>query len=189
MWRLVAIEPATGPSIAVADGSRYWIEFLSETRLSARADCNTCSGSYTLSGTTVTIGPLACTRAFCGEASLDTPFTQGLTDARELTLDEQLLQIKSPIDNAEVPRCNRGSRDQGSGRESVSGISRVSLGRGQASRCLRFEVRRHQMTATIGPRIAISRATASRLCVKNPATSSAARWPRTRTRRQSRTGR
>ena len=96
MWRLVAIEPATGPSIAVADGSRYWIEFLTETRLSARADCNTCSGSYTLSGTTVTIGPLACTRAFCGEASLDTLFTQGLTDARELTLDEQLLQIKSP---------------------------------------------------------------------------------------------
>ena len=96
MWRLVAIEPATGPSIAVADGSRYWVEFLSETRLSARADCNTCSGSYTLNGATVTIGPLACTRAFCGEASLDTPFTQGLTDARELTLDEQLLQIKSP---------------------------------------------------------------------------------------------
>ena len=96
MWRLVAIEPATGNSIAVADGSRYWIEFLSESRLSARADCNTCSGSYTLSGTSVTIGPLACTRAFCGEASLDTPFTQGLTDARELTLDEQLLQIKSP---------------------------------------------------------------------------------------------
>jgi heat shock protein HslJ len=96
MWRLVAIEPATGPSIAVADGSRYWIEFLTETRLSARADCNTCSGSYTLSGATVTICPLACTRAFCGEASLDTPFTQGLSEARELTLDEQLLQIKSP---------------------------------------------------------------------------------------------
>jgi heat shock protein HslJ len=96
MWRLVAIEPATGPSIAVADGLRYWIEFLTETRLSARADCNTCSGSYTLSGATVTIGPLACTRAFCGEASLDTPFTQGLSEARELTLDEQLLQIKSP---------------------------------------------------------------------------------------------
>jgi heat shock protein HslJ len=95
-WRLVAIEPVTGPSIAVTDGSRYWIEFVSETQISARADCNSCSGSYTLSGTTVTIGPLACTRAFCGETSLDTPFTQGLTEARELTLDEQLLQIKSP---------------------------------------------------------------------------------------------
>jgi heat shock protein HslJ len=93
-WRLVAIEPATGSSIAVADGSRYWVEFLSENRLSARADCNTCSGPYTLSETALSIGALACTRAFCGDASLDTPFTQGLSDARELTLDEELLQIK-----------------------------------------------------------------------------------------------
>ena len=96
MWRLVAIEPATGSSIAVTEGSRYWIEFLTDTRISARADCNTCSGSYTLSGNAVSIGPLACTRAFCGETSLDTAFTQGLSDAREVTLDEQLLQIKSP---------------------------------------------------------------------------------------------
>ena len=95
MWRLVSIEPESGPSTVVTDQSRYWIEFLDETRLSARADCNRCTGGYSLSGTTVSIGPLACTRAFCGETSLDTVFVQGLTDATAITIDEQLLEIKS----------------------------------------------------------------------------------------------
>ena len=95
MWRLVSIEPASGPSTVVNDASRYWLEFISETALSARADCNTCTGSYSLSGTTVSIGPLACTRAFCGETSLDTVFMQGLNDANSLTVDDQLLEIKS----------------------------------------------------------------------------------------------
>jgi heat shock protein HslJ len=95
MWRLVSIEPSSGPSTVVTDSSRYWIEFISETRLSARADCNTCSGNYKLSGTTVSIGALACTRAFCGETSLDTVFLQGLSDANTLTLDDQLLELES----------------------------------------------------------------------------------------------
>ena len=94
-WRLVSIEPASGSSTVVTDPSRYSIEFISETRLAVRADCNTCSGNYTLSGTTFSIGALACTRAFCGESSLDTVFTQGLNDANTLTLEDQLLEIGS----------------------------------------------------------------------------------------------
>ena len=95
MWRLVAIEPASGSSTVVIDPSRYWIEFISDTRISVGADCNTCSGGYTLSGTNVSISPLACTRAFCGEASLDIVFMQSLTEAKTLTLDSQLLEIRS----------------------------------------------------------------------------------------------
>ena len=94
-WRLVSIEPESGPATVVTDQLRYWVEFLDETRLSARADCNTCTGGYSVSGTTASIGPLACTRAFCGETSLDTVFVQGLTDATTISIDEQLLEIKS----------------------------------------------------------------------------------------------
>ena len=95
MWRLVSIEPASGSSTVVSDQTRYWIEFLDEARISARADCNTCSGRYSLSGENVSITALACTRAFCGTDSLDTVFTQGLNDARTLTLDGGLLQLAS----------------------------------------------------------------------------------------------
>jgi heat shock protein HslJ len=95
MWRLVSIEPASGSSTVVSDQRRYWIEFLDETRISSRADCNTCNGTYSLSGTNISIGALACTRAFCGADSLDTVFTQGLIDARTLTLDSGLLEIAS----------------------------------------------------------------------------------------------
>ena len=95
VWRLVSIEPASGSSTVVSDQTRYRVEFLDETRISARADCNTCNGLYSLSGTNVSISALACTRAFCGADSLDTVFTQGLNDARTLTLDGGLLEIAS----------------------------------------------------------------------------------------------
>ena len=77
-WRLVAIEPAAGPSTVVSNPERYTIEFLDGSRVSVRADCNVCSGTYALSGDTLAFGPLACTRAFCGTESLDTIFTQVL---------------------------------------------------------------------------------------------------------------
>lgn len=94
-WRLVSIAPASGPSTVVTDPSRYSIEFRDETRLSVRADCNTCSGSYALSGRSISIGALACTRAFCGETSLDAVFVQGLSEAKTAALEEQLLAIGS----------------------------------------------------------------------------------------------
>lgn len=86
-WRLVSIERDSGPSTVVTSPERYTLEFLDEGRVAVRADCNRCSGSFTLSGETLSIGTLACTRAFCGSESLDTEFLRGLdgplTAARE----------------------------------------------------------------------------------------------------------
>ena len=48
------------------DPSRYTIEFQEAFRVRAQADCNVCTGSYrTATSIQLTIGPLACTRAFC----------------------------------------------------------------------------------------------------------------------------
>jgi heat shock protein HslJ len=82
VWRLASIDTAgTGPVI-VPDPDRYTIQFLESGRLSVRADCNTCGGSYALTGTALSLGALACTRAFCGNTSLDGMFTQALGQTR-----------------------------------------------------------------------------------------------------------
>jgi heat shock protein HslJ len=95
-WRLVAIEPPTGSSTVVSSPERYTIEFLEDSRVSVRADCNVCSGTYALSGDTLSLGPLACTRAFCGTESLDTPYTQALSSPLSAERDQTQLTLRGP---------------------------------------------------------------------------------------------
>lgn len=74
-WNLSSLQPGGQASQNVPAGATYTIT-LAEGTLSARADCNTCAGRYTLSGTTLTAGPaLACTRAACPTAAFESVFT------------------------------------------------------------------------------------------------------------------
>ena len=70
-WRIISIQPASQPVQTAPVGVRYQVAFDNGlTRV--QVDCNTCSGSYTRSETTLTIGPtLACTRAACETASYE----------------------------------------------------------------------------------------------------------------------
>lgn len=94
-WRLVSIDRSGLPSLPAPSDRRFTIEFLDGGRLAVRADCNSCSGSYELSGSRFTVRPLACTRAFCGNDSLDTPFLQALADARSVRRENAELTIRS----------------------------------------------------------------------------------------------
>ncbi len=60
----------------------YTVRFGANGQLSARADCNNCTGTYEVSGNLLSISEiLACTRAYCGEDSLDMEYIQALTSA------------------------------------------------------------------------------------------------------------
>jgi heat shock protein HslJ len=93
-WRLVSLQRAGAAPIAVADPSRYTIRFVDAGRVNARSDCNTCGGGYSMTGASVSIGALACTRVFCGAASLDAEYTRALESARSLARsgDELIVQ-------------------------------------------------------------------------------------------------
>jgi heat shock protein HslJ len=97
-WRLEAMEPTGAPVIGVSNPDRYTLRLDANGRASVRSDCNSCSGTYTLDGVTLRFGPLACTRAFCGNDSLDTPFTTALGNARSAFASEGLLTVRA--DNA-----------------------------------------------------------------------------------------
>lgn len=94
-YQLLAIDRSGLPSTPAPGDRRFTIEFQDGGRLAVRADCNSCSGTFELSGSTVTIRPLACTRAFCGNDSLDTPFLQALSDAKSVRLNGTDLSILS----------------------------------------------------------------------------------------------
>ena len=86
-WQLTSFQDGTSSAVAVADPTRYTLGFGSDGRATVKSDCNSCGGAYSLDGAAFRMGPLACTRAFCGTASLDPAYPAALDKARAVTMD------------------------------------------------------------------------------------------------------
>ena len=82
VWRLQSIETSAGGLLGISRPENYTIEFRSASDLAVKADCNVCAGGYSISGPSLQVGALACTRAFCGTTSNDVSFLEVLTSAR-----------------------------------------------------------------------------------------------------------
>ena len=65
VWRLESMQPNGAAACEPDDRSRFTVEFKSDGTTGVRADCNVCGGSYSLSGETLTVGPLVCTLIAC----------------------------------------------------------------------------------------------------------------------------
>lgn len=68
LWELQTFETG-GNTVTVPNPERYTVEFTDEGRAAIQADCNRCTGAYEANGNSLSIGPLGCTRAFCGPVS------------------------------------------------------------------------------------------------------------------------
>ena len=84
-WRLVSMQRGSGSPVTVPDPNRYTLRFGDQGRLEVKSDCNSCGGSYTLTGSTLDVGPVFCTKVFCGDTSLDSAFVAGLQGAALVT--------------------------------------------------------------------------------------------------------
>jgi heat shock protein HslJ len=74
-WKLDSLRNDAGLTTTV-NPDRYTLEFQDGLRVRARADCNVCTGSYrTATSIQITIGPLACTKVFCGSDSRGEQYT------------------------------------------------------------------------------------------------------------------
>jgi heat shock protein HslJ len=93
-WQLVTLqEPASTP-IVVSDPSKYEVTFGGNGMVSLRVDCNQCGGAYTVNGSTLTVGSLACTLALCAGPGLEPKFTTALEKAATIQVDEDELVIE-----------------------------------------------------------------------------------------------
>ncbi len=97
-WELQSFQIVSGPAQIVEPGL-YTADFTEDDRVSARADCNRCSASYAAAGTSLEIGVLACTRAYCGEASLFDDYVAALDDATSFERSSSSLVIRHPRGN------------------------------------------------------------------------------------------
>jgi heat shock protein HslJ len=93
-WRLFQMTSSAGVHNEDLTAGRFNVTFANNT-IQAKADCNTCSGPATLSASTLTVGPLACTRAACATAPIDTRFTGLLDGALTVRINARLLQLNN----------------------------------------------------------------------------------------------
>jgi heat shock protein HslJ len=95
-WELVSIRPAGDAEQARPSGASYSVTF-ADGRLSTRADCNLCGGSYTLKDQTLVAGPsLACTRAACATMAFESVYTRLLAGESTVSLTDGTLVLTSP---------------------------------------------------------------------------------------------
>ena len=95
-WNLVSIRPAGEAEQAKPSGASYTLSLV-DGRLSTRADCNTCGGSYTLNGQTLMVEPLmACTRAACPTMAFENTYMKLLGGESTVSLSGGTVELTSP---------------------------------------------------------------------------------------------
>ena len=77
-WHLVAFDTETEGAISVPPAEIHTAVFGEQQDLHAQADCNVCNGGYEATGSELSIGVLACTRAYCGDDSLHDRYLRAL---------------------------------------------------------------------------------------------------------------
>ena len=94
-WNLVSIQPTGQGEELTPPGATYTLSFATG-RLSTRADCNSCSAAFTVSGQTLTAGPLmACTLAACPTMAFERVYTTLLSGESTATVSAGALVLSS----------------------------------------------------------------------------------------------
>jgi heat shock protein HslJ len=94
-WTLTSVQLAGQPAQPAPAGARYTLT-LTDGRLSTRADCNTCSAAFSLSGATLTTSTgLACTRAACPTMGFESAYTAVLAGEHTVMLIGNTLLLSS----------------------------------------------------------------------------------------------
>ena len=95
-WQWNALQSAAGANLTVVSSPQnYTITFVNATQYSIKADCNVGGGTFTSSGSTITIHPSAVTLIFCGNQSQDSLFLDSLRNvtAYDLTPNRLVLTL------------------------------------------------------------------------------------------------
>ena len=93
-WQLVSLQRTGNNAVTVDASSRYTLQFVDD-RAAVKSDCNSCGGSYSLTDETLVFQTMACTRAFCGDASLDPLFPQTLEGTHSVSISGNEMTLSS----------------------------------------------------------------------------------------------
>jgi heat shock protein HslJ len=96
VWHLRSIGGVDGAVLGIDDPSLFTLTLTDAGKVAVRADCNRASGGYTISGNTLSIGPMASTIAYCTTAPVDQQFLTLLGGESTVTASAAALHLSSP---------------------------------------------------------------------------------------------
>jgi heat shock protein HslJ len=96
-WALIALEQG-GSALPLIQGTRLTLQFGADGAVGGMAGCNSFGGTYTLNGSTLTLGELRQTLKACDQAIMqqEARYTDALKQAQSFTLEGTQLTITSP---------------------------------------------------------------------------------------------
>ena len=103
-WRALSLEPAGERAVSVPEPARFTAEFRGDGTLALLADCNRCICGYTAAAGLLQTTPMACTRAYCSSAPLDTQFTALVDSATSWVVTGDRLELASSAGVARLQR-------------------------------------------------------------------------------------
>ncbi len=93
-WRLQQMTTGAGVHNEDLTANRFNATFGTGT-VTVKADCNTCTGTTSLSGATLTVSALACSLAACASAPIDTRYSAFFSGPLTVRINNRLLQLNS----------------------------------------------------------------------------------------------
>jgi heat shock protein HslJ len=95
-WSLASIQRAGDAKQDRPIDATYTLTFTDGRRLSTRADCNSCRGSFSVDGTTLSAAStLACTRAACPTMAFETAYLSILGGDSQIVVSGSTLTLSS----------------------------------------------------------------------------------------------
>lgn len=106
-WQLVSIEsmaPDEQPSTVIDDPAKYTVEFGDDGRAAFGVDCNRGNGSWEAAAAapdsgSLTFGPIALTKMFCPQPSVDAEVAAALGRVRSYLLSDGQLHLSLEADS------------------------------------------------------------------------------------------
>jgi heat shock protein HslJ len=91
-WQWEKVSAADGKTTASKNPSKFLLAFSGDGKMSSSTDCNRLTGSYTVDGSKLSIGPLAGTKMACGE-SQESLYSGALAAAASFAISGDTLTI------------------------------------------------------------------------------------------------
>jgi len=105
-WRLVSIESMSNeqPGTTIDDPAKYTVTFGKDERAAFQVDCNRGNGSWTAAAAasdsgSLTFGPIALTKMFCPQPSVDATVAADLGRVRSYLLSDGKLHLSMEADS------------------------------------------------------------------------------------------
>jgi heat shock protein HslJ len=95
VWRLESLQSPDLGTRTPDDPDKYTVEFVESARVNVQADCNGCSGQYSLAEDSLTVSDLACTLIACLAPSLDGEFLRILNGVSTVDVEADEMRISS----------------------------------------------------------------------------------------------